>query len=81
MSEMKLIDWLTLWCQGLDVPLTVFEDKRVQWEMAQNPVDPHGLQQAVKRAAYNGLISREAINALEQPEYILEFVQLVRQNS
>jgi len=69
---MKLIDLIKLWLLGLGIPLTVLDNERVKWELAQNPVDGLGLLQSMQGAAGS--------TALFDTRYQLELITLVNSN-
>lgn len=71
---MPLINLIRLWLLGLQVPLTVLDNERVKWELAQSPVDGLGLLEAIQQADTN------YTTALFEAKYQLELITLVNSN-
>jgi len=69
---MPLINLIKLWLLGLGIPLTILDNERVKWELAQSPVDGVGLLEAFRRAHHSP--------ELWKAQYQLELITMVNSN-
>ena len=77
---MKLIDTIKLWMMGLGIPLSLLENERVKFELAQTPIDGVGLLQAFQNNIYALQYNEEvdqAIKVLNNAQCQLELISLV----
>lgn len=83
MKKSELIRLIQMWMLGLEIPLSLLDDDKVKWELAQKQIDGVGLLNAFKERIYgitNGN-TKEACKNLNDPRYQLELITLINNDS